>query len=180
MRVRQVITGHNAQGKAIFTEDREVEASTAALMPGLGFHMLWSTPGISTFPDDGRESGSPSYFPPEGGHRFLIFTIPATREAPAPGTDLVVARADADRLLPGLLEKMEPDHPGMHRSDTIDFIYVLEGEIVLELDDGRETLLRTGDTAVQNGTRHAWRNRSGSPCRLLVCMAGARHQPPQG
>lgn len=177
MRIRQLVTGHDAQGKAIVADERDVGATTVALMPGMGFHMLWSTPGIATFPDDGREPGSPAYFPPEGGLRFLVFTIPANREPPAPGTDLAAARAEADRVLPGLLDKMEPDHPGMHRSDTIDFIYVLEGEIVLELDDDCESVLRAGDTAVQNGTRHAWRNRSGAPCRLLVCMAGARRRP---
>lgn len=83
------------------------------------------------------------------------------------------AVAQARATLPGLLETMEPDHPGMHRSDTIDYVLVLEGEIVLELDDGQETTLRAGDVAIQNGTRHAWRNRSGQPARMLVCMAGA-------
>lgn len=172
-KVRNVVTGHDPMGRAVVVQDREVEATTVQLMPGLGFHMLWSTEGISEFPDDGRERPSPSYFPPPGGSRFLLFTIPATRVAPPPGTDLIEARGEADEVLPGLLEKMEPDNPGMHRSDSIDFIYVLDGEIILELDEGREVTLRTGDTAVQNGTRHAWRNRSGKDCRLLVCMQGA-------
>lgn len=176
MKVRNVVTGHDEQGQAVVVHDREVAATTVTLMPGLGFHMLWSTAGVSTFPDPGREQPSPSYFPPPSGTRFLVFTIPASRVPPPPGTDLAQARAEADAVLPGLLAKMEPDHPGMHRSDTIDFIYVLEGEIVLELDGGREVTLRTGDTAVQNGTRHAWRNRSGRECRLLVCMQGAHHR----
>ncbi len=80
------------------------------------------------------------------------------------------ASAEARAALPGLLETMEPDQPGMHRSDTIDYVFVLEGEIVLELDEGRETTLRVGDVAIQNGTRHAWRNRSGKTVR----MSGAR------
>lgn len=176
MKLRRVVTGHDSQGKAVFVEDASVDATTVDLMPGVGFHMLWSTAATPVFPDAGKEAPSPTYFPPETGSRFLVFTVPATRVPPAAGTDLAKARADADAVLPGLLEKMEPDHPGMHRSDTIDFIYVLEGEIVLELDDGQEKLLRAGDTAVQNGTRHAWRNRSGALCRLLVCMSGARRR----
>ena len=178
MKVRNVITGHNASGKAILVQDREVAQSEARLMPGLGFHMLWSTAGVSAFPDDGQERPSPTYFPPPGGTRFLVFTIPAQRVPPAPGTDLAQAKAEADAMLPGLLDAMEKDNPGMHRSDTIDFIYVLEGEIVLELDDGVEVTLRPGDTAVQNGTRHAWRNRSGRDVRLLVCMQGAERATP--
>ena len=84
----------------------------------------------------------------------------------------------SDAVLPGLLEKMEPKNPGMHRSLTIDFIYILEGEIVLELDDGCQTILRAGDSAVQNGTRHAWRNQSGAPCKMLVCLVGAEGAEP--
>lgn len=177
MKIRRVVTGHDTQGKAIVVDDRDMDATTVDLMPGLGFHMLWSTSTTPRFPDAGRETPSPTYFPPVSGSRFLVFTIPATRVPPAPGTDLAKARAQADVVLPGLLETMEPGHPGMHRSDTMDFVYVLEGEIVLELDEGREVVLRTGDTAVQNGTRHAWRNRSGAPCRLLVCMSGAHRRP---
>lgn len=177
MKIRNIVTGHDAQGRAVVAQEREVEATTVQLMPGLAFHMLWSTPGASSFPDDGREQPASTYFPPPGGTRWLVFTIPAARVPPPAETDLAQARAEADAVLPGLLDTMEKDNPGMHRSDTIDFIYVLEGEIVLELDEGREITLCTGDTAVQNGTRHAWRNRSGKDCRLLVCMQGAHHHP---
>jgi quercetin dioxygenase-like cupin family protein len=44
----------------------------------------------------------------------------------------------------------------------------------VELDDGKETLLKAGDCVVQNGTRHAWRNRSSSACVIAVCLLGAR------
>lgn len=46
-------------------------------------------------------------------------------------------------------------------------------KVALELDAARETTLRAGDVAIQNGTRYAWRNRSGQPVRMLVCMSGA-------
>ena len=177
MDIRRVATGHDAQGKAVFTEDARVPVAAPALMPGLGFHFLWHRAAIPAFPDAGRPDAGGAYFPAPGGLRFLVFTIPAERRPPPPGTDLATARAETEALLPGLLDRMEPDHPGMHRSDTIDFVYVIEGEVALELDDGRETTLRAGDTAVQNGTRHAWRNRSGAPVRLLVVMAGALTAP---
>lgn len=177
MKIRNIVTGHDAQSRAVVVQEREVEATTVRLMPGLGFHMLWSTSGVPSFPDDGCERAAPTYFPPPGGTRWLVFTIPAARVPPPANIDLAQARAEADTVLPGLLGTMERDNSGMHRSDTIDFIYVLEGEIVLELDEGQEVTLRSGDTAVQNGTRHAWRNRSGKECRLLVCMQGARRHP---
>lgn len=172
--IRRVVTGHASDGSAVVASDADVPPTASALMPGYRFDLLWSIETTPVFPDDGRPGPHGPYFPPVGGLRFLQFTIPATREPPAPGTDLAAARADAEARLPGLLGTMEPDNPGMHRSDTIDFVYVVEGEIWLELDAGRQVLLRAGDAAVQNGTRHAWRNRSGRPCRLLVVMAGAR------
>ncbi|HXY21555.1 MAG TPA: cupin domain-containing protein [Burkholderiaceae bacterium] len=56
----------------------------------------------------------------------------------------------------------------------MDFDYVIEGEVTLELDDGKEVLLRAGDSVVQNGTRHRWRNESSRPVRVLACLIGAR------
>ena len=68
---------------------------------------------------------------------------------------------------------MEPDAPGMHTTATIDFEVVLEGEVWLELDDGEEVHLRVGDCVVQNGTRHAWRNRGLWP-PVSRCSSSAR------
>jgi quercetin dioxygenase-like cupin family protein len=51
---------------------------------------------------------------------------------------------------------LEPDNPGMHATDTVDFGVVLSGEVILELDDGVEKVLRPGDTVMQDGTRHRW------------------------
>ena len=178
MKIRNVVTGHDEQGHAKVVQDRQVDMTSVTLMPGMGFHMLWSTARLPHFPDRGEQDPSPTYFPPAGGTRFLVFTIPAQRVPPPEGTDLAAARREADAVLPGLLEKMEPNNPGMHRSLTIDFIYILEGEIVLELDDGCQTILRAGDSAVQNGTRHAWRNQSGAPCKMLVCLVGAEGAEP--
>ena len=72
---------------------------------------------------------------------------------------------------------MEPANPGMHTSDSIDFGYVISGSIWLELDEGSARELRAGDTYVQNGTRHAWRNRSSEPCSILVTLIGVRREP---
>lgn len=63
----------------------------------------------------------------------------------------------------------------MHTTATLDFEVVLEGEVWLELDDGVEVHLRAGDTVVQNGTRHAWRNKGTVPARLAIFIVGAEH-----
>jgi quercetin dioxygenase-like cupin family protein len=87
-----------------------------------------------------------------------------------------LALAEVEHKLPGLASHLEADSPGMHTTDSIDFEYVLSGEVWLELDDGKEVHLRSGDTVVQNGTRHAWRNKSTEPCRLLFCLIGAHRR----
>jgi hypothetical protein len=78
-------------------------------------------------------------------------------------------RADS----PGIAELIGPD--GMHATPTVDYGIVVQGEIVLELDDGRCTRLSAGDLVIQNGTRHAWRNRSGRPATMAFVLIGAEH-----
>jgi len=82
-----------------------------------------------------------------------------------------------EEKLPGMAARMDPNIPGMHSSDTIDFIYVISGEIWMTLDDGTEVHLLPGETLVQNGTRHAWRNKGAEPCRFVICLIGT---PPRG
>ena len=95
---------------------------------------------------------------------------------PREGIDLAAAAEKMERDLPGLVSYIEPDNPGMHTTATIDYEYVVSGRCVLELDDGATRELGVGDTVIQNGTRHAWRNPFDEPCVLVVCLIGANHQ----
>jgi mannose-6-phosphate isomerase-like protein (cupin superfamily) len=176
MKVRRVVTGHDRSGKAVFVSDREVEPVTAALLPGSEFHKLWGGERAPSFPDDGAEAAQPTYFPPIGGFRFGMFSLPpASKVTPPQPADVAAAARELEEKLPGLASYMEPDSPGMHTTDTIDFEVVLEGEVWLELDGGKEVHLKPGDTVVQNGTRHAWHNRGQKTARLAVFICGARH-----
>jgi mannose-6-phosphate isomerase-like protein (cupin superfamily) len=173
MRVRRVVTGHDDAGKAVFASDELVDPVTVALIPGGAFHLLWGADQPPTFPDDGAPTPQPTYFPPLGGYRFGLFTVPpATGSAPGE-LDLEAALAEVEGKLPGLVAHMEADNPGMHTTDTIDFEVVLSGEVILELDDGVEKVLRPGDTVVQNGTRHRWSNRGAEPAVVAVMLIGA-------
>ena len=89
--------------------------------------------------------------------------------------EIAAGLAEMDDKLPGLRDHLEPDAPGMHTTATIDFEIVLEGEVWLELDDGAEVRLQPGDAVVQNGTRHAWRNKGDVPARLVAFLVGAHH-----
>jgi mannose-6-phosphate isomerase-like protein (cupin superfamily) len=176
MQVRRVVTGHDADGRAIVASDTLVDPVTVALAPGTEFHRLWGGDEAPSFPDDGRLPDHVSYFPPVGGFRFGLFSVPPWSTSPTTGElDLDAALAEFEAALPGLAGHMEPDAPGMHTTSTVDFEVVLDGEVWLELDDGVEVHLRPGDCVVQNGTRHAWRNHGSVPARLAVFIVGAEH-----
>jgi mannose-6-phosphate isomerase-like protein (cupin superfamily) len=176
--VRRVVTGHDASGKAVFVSDERVAPAAPRLLPGSAFHRLWGGDEPPRFPDDGAPpiGDDAAYFPPVGGFRFGMFTLPpAGGGALGPDVDVPAALAEVEALLPGLMGHMDPSDPGMHTTATIDFEVVLAGEVVLELDDGATVRLGPGDTVVQNGTRHRWSNPGDVPATLAVFIVGAHH-----
>ena len=159
--------------------DEAVEPVTVALIPGAEFHRLWGADEPPSFPDRGAPTPQPAYFPPVGGYRFGFFTVAPAGSSPGPSgaaVDVAAGMAELEDKLPGLSGYLEPDNPGMHTTDTIDFEVVLSGEVVLELDDGAEKVLAPGDTIVQNGTRHRWHNRGTVPAVLAVFIVGAQRK----
>jgi mannose-6-phosphate isomerase-like protein (cupin superfamily) len=176
MDVRRVVTGHDKSGKSVFVSDEAVEPVMPALMPAAEFHQLWGSDLTPQFPDDGSMPDWRTYFPPIGGFRFGMFTVPpAMAAADQAFLTAEEAMADMEGKLPGLVQYMDPSDPGMHTTDTIDFELVLDGTIVLELDDGAQVTLNPGDTVVQNGTRHRWTNPGDTPARLAVFSCGVAH-----
>lgn len=176
MKIRRVVTGHTPNGKATVASDTVVDAITIGMLPGAEFHRLWGADQAPTFPDAGSPRPAPAYFPPVGGFRFGVFTLGPDSATMPKDLDMQLAMAEIEDKLPGLASHLEADNPGMHTSDTIDFEYVLTGEVWLELDDGQEVHLRAGDTLVQNGTRHAWRNKSSEPCCVVFFLIGAHRR----
>jgi hypothetical protein len=65
-------------------------------------------------------------------------------------------------------------HPYMQKTRTLDFCFVIEGEITLVLDT-EEVNLEAGDTVVQRGTNHAWSNRSGRACVVVFSSHDATY-----
>jgi mannose-6-phosphate isomerase-like protein (cupin superfamily) len=173
MAIRRVVTGVDAGGTSVFVSDEQVDAVAPALLPGLAFHQVWGQDGVPVAPQDGTPPPAHDYFPPAGGYRVGTFTVPPDSTPPAEGIDVAAALAELEEQLPGLMAHMEPEDPGMHTTTTIDVEYVVSGRVVLELDDGATVDLGPGDTVVQNGTRHAWRNPFDEPCTLVVVLIGA-------
>lgn len=176
MNVRRVVTGHDASGKSVFVSDQTVAPVSPVLMPQAEFHKLWGGDQTPQFPDDGTQPEWRMYFPPIGGFRFGMFTVPPEGAGtPDPSLDIEQALGDLEATLPGMARYLDPSDPGMHTTDTIDFEVVLEGTVVLELDDGAEVTLGPGDTVVQNGTRHRWRNAGDTPAKMAIFICGASH-----
>lgn len=175
MNVRRVVTGHDQHGKARVVSDSLVAPVTLDLLPGWAFHRLWGHDERPHFPDDGTQTDGQSYFPPAGGSRFVVFTIPPGEVALPPDLDIAAAFRDMEQALPGMAEHLERDSPGMHTTASIDYDFVLSGSVTLELDDGATVELNAGDLVVQNGTRHAWRNTGTEPCVVAVTLIGADH-----
>lgn len=173
MSIRCVVTGQNASGKSVIMRDSPVQPVTLALLPGYEFHRLWGSDSTPELPSDGTPPPHPRYFPPKNGFRFAFFTIPPDTTTNITQIDIARALEEIQQKLPGMIEVLEPDHPGMHTTDTVDFDVILSGEVVLELDDGAEVLLKAGDCVIQNGTRHAWHNRSTQNCVIAVALVGA-------
>ena len=180
MGIRRVATGHDSSGKAVFASDSVVEPVTSSLVPGFEFFRLWGADEPCRFPDDGSPPSAVEYFPPLGGFRFGLFTVPPDSESQLGEIDFEAAVAELEAKLPGMAAHMEPESPGMHTTASVDYEFVVSGRVVLELDDGATVELGPGDTVIQNGTRHAWRNPYDEPCRMVVVLVGARHDAMTG
>ena len=130
--MRRVVTGHTSDGKATITSDTEIDAVTVALLPGSESYTLWGTDETPTFPDDGSLRPYSTYIPPVGGFRFGIFTVPPQSVTLPKNLNMQAALTEFEENMPGFLNYMEKDNPGMHTTDTIDFEYIISGEVWLE------------------------------------------------
>jgi len=169
MDVYCVVTGQDESGKSVIVRNTAVKPVSLALLPGYEFHRLWGSDSVPELPSDGTPPAQPRYFPPKGGFRFAFFTIPPDTTARVDQIDIASALEEIQQKLPGMMEVLEPAHPG-------DFDVIVSGEVYLELDDGAEVRLKAGDCVIQNGTHHAWHNRSSEKCVISVAIVGAERK----
>lgn len=163
--MRRIVTGIDNNGKAVFTRDDD---SPHVLRMGK-FEMgeLWYSESPDRI-DKGLDDPAAEHVGgiPDPGRvlmRYVVFPPDSEREQDESGKNRVMS---SDFVL-------EEDDPGMHTTETIDYGFLIEGELVLELDEGAELTMKAGDSYVQNGTRHAWRNRGDKNAVLGVVMVGA-------
>jgi mannose-6-phosphate isomerase-like protein (cupin superfamily) len=166
--VRRVVTGHR-DGKAVVLYDSAAPNQKLRQASGLVSTLIWVTDEI---PADisgsadraAREIGVP---PPPNGSIFRVVDFPPEK-APR-SREAILAEM-------GVRDHGEARHPGMHRTRSVDYAIVLEGEIDMLLDEG-EVHLKAGDVLVQQGTNHAWVNRGSASCRIAFVLIDAREFP---
>jgi mannose-6-phosphate isomerase-like protein (cupin superfamily) len=110
---------------------------------------------------------------PAGGSTFIVVTFPPDAVMMSPDFRPDLAGPEHLVAAPGIAETFEMENPGMHTTPTVDYGIVLSGNVTLELDDGATVNLSAGDTFVQHGARHAWRNPNSEPTTVAFVMVGA-------
>jgi quercetin dioxygenase-like cupin family protein len=144
MKVRRVVTGHNAKGEAIVLTDDEV-VGQSVLGGEAEFAVIWKTTTNPVDNDDATDrAAEPTGLTQENGTLLRVVHMP-------PGMRSV-----------------------MHRTNSLDYGIVLEGQVDLELDSGRITHLKTGDIVIQRGTIHAWVNPRTTPACMAFVLIDAR------
>jgi len=163
--VRRVVTGHTG-GRAVVIFDGPAPNQKLRQASGLVSTLLWvtdETPAdISGSTDKSlREIGVP---PPPGGTIFRVVDFPP--EGAARSREAILAEM-------GVTDHGGARHAAMHRTRSVDYAIVLEGEIDMLLDE-TEVHLRAGDVLVQQGTNHAWLNRGTQTCRMAFVLIDAK------
>jgi len=172
---RRVVTITRDGRSAVATDGPVPNALHHAGIPGMLSSVVFRTaanPGISGTVEETAPVGGP-LLPGVGETSLVIVQFPPDSVYLREDFDGALAGHEQVEFAPDFAARFEPDVPGVHTTDSIDYDIVLDGEIWLELDE--ETVhLRRGDVVVQHGTRHAWRNNGDAPATMAFVLIGAR------
>lgn len=179
--IRRVVTGHDVHGKAVVISDGPSPfIHVNPLDPNNTSTDLWRT-GETPAPIAARPAeptlGPRRQLPQQRGSVIRINQVP-------PESDHIrgMTPEDSRRAFAALGNETAATwgkggrHPLMHRTETIDYAIILEGEITMVLDDA-DVLLKAGDVVVQCGTNHAWSNRSNAPCTIAFVLIDGEFEP---
>ena len=175
MIVRRIVTGHEGGKAVVISDERTPRSHDFVHMPGMSTALVWSTAPAPKLPHDGRDhiDDDSTWIPPRGETRLMVVAFPPDSAAMAPGFDGAAVGKESGETFPDIAATIEPNNPGMHTTETVDYAIVLDGEVWLELDDGKQVHLKPNDVVIQNGTRHAWRNKGTKPAKMAFVLIGA-------
>ena len=175
-KIRRVVTGHDENGRAsILFDDLAPNVTELNGWPGAGVTEIWVTDEapVNNSGAADRSLRPLRHDPTTTGTIFRVVEVPP--EKAGAGID---AAATFGQL--GSTHKPRAEdsakHPTMHKTDSIDYLVVISGEMSMVMEEG-EVLLRQGDCIVQRGTNHAWVNRGNRPCLLAAILIPAVPAP---
>jgi mannose-6-phosphate isomerase-like protein (cupin superfamily) len=175
---RRLVTGRDEAGKSVVKSfDVTPRVIHFDSRPEAVFYELYATDGVPQLTGTEVDPilNNQSKFPTPGQTLFrLVQFPPQSTKRDAQLNEKF--REEFAQKLPDIAQHLERDNPGMHTSDTLDYGIVVQGEMILELDDGQKVHLRQGDTLVQNGTRHRWINPLSEPSLVAFVLIGGKRE----
>ena len=167
--MRRIVTGHNTNGKSIIKIDGPPARSIGEEIGGL--YEIWNETGIAvdTLSDVDNADSDILLSPPKGGSKFRYFKIMPTPQGVSVEILNQMAEEAFSRIGAAHHRIDIARHPAMHKTKTIDYIILLEGEVTLGLDE-EEVRLKPFDVVVQRGTNHAWINNGKEPATLIAVL----------
>ena len=171
--MRRIVTGHNEKGKSIITLDGPPARSIGEDVGGL--FELWNTDGEDINSTDNLDRADQDIIlsPPSGGTKFRYFQINPIPEG-IPENVMQDMAAEAFEKIGAAHHRIDTSkHPAMHKTETIDYIILLKGDVTLILDE-EEIDLEPFDVVVQRGTNHAWVNNGTEPALLIAVLVDSK------
>ena len=167
--MRRIVTGHNTNGKSIIKIDGPPARSIGEEIGGL--YEIWNETGIAvdTLSDVDNADSDIILSPPKGGSKFRYFKIMPTPQGVSVEILNQMAEEAFSRIGAAHHRIDIARHPAMHKTKTIDYIILLEGDVTLVLDE-EEVRLKPFDVVVQRGTNHAWINNGKEPATLIAVL----------
>ena len=167
--MRRIITGHDEKGRSIVSIDGPPARSIGEDVGGL--FEIWNTDGSDIISSDSTDRADEDIIlsPPKGGTKFRYFQINPMPEGVSNEMMQEIA-ADAFEKIGASHHRIDTSkHPAMHKTETIDYIILLKGDVTLILDE-EEVDLKPFDVVVQRGTNHAWTNNGNEPALLIAIL----------
>ena len=144
-RIRRIVTAHDASGKAVVGADGYLVSSPGKIDKNISAADIWWTRSVPADVVGHDASSEPSpTMPPPQGSMLKVLEL-------SPGTK-----------------------PVMHKTETLDYVIVMQGDVDMLLEDGAEVHMKAGDLMIQRGTLHGWANRSDKLCRIAFVLLDAK------
>ncbi len=167
---RRIVTGHDANGRSVVVSDAP---STDTMGSLINFWSIDSVPAGINAPDPSIPGSPMGLEPPPAGVKFRFFQIQPDKAFEG------LSREDLWEMTRQRFVEMGAEHalvdrerhPAMHKTQTVDFIILLSGEITLLLDEA-DVPMKPFDVVVQRGTNHAWVNTGDEVATLVAVLVG--------